>query len=66
MVAPGPVPPPDPWHRRYWGYYNRPYGGCGCLYTVLVVLLLWWLLSLLIPSLAIWDTAAMWLPVALG
>lgn len=18
-------------YRRYWGYYNRPYGGCGCL-----------------------------------
>jgi hypothetical protein len=23
-------PPPDPWHRRLWGRYNQPYGGCGC------------------------------------
>ncbi len=39
--------PSLPRHRRYWGYYNRPYGGCGCLYTILVLALLWILLRLI-------------------
>lgn len=39
------VPPRDPWHRRYWGYYSRPYTGCGCLYTIIVIVLIWALLS---------------------
>lgn len=34
-----------PIHRRYWGYYNRPYSGCGCLWSILLILLVWWLLS---------------------
>lgn len=50
-----PVPPPAPWYRRYWGYYNRPYTGCGCLYTLLIVVLLWFILSLFIPPLAFWT-----------
>ncbi|MDQ4076830.1 MAG: hypothetical protein M3220_11375 [Chloroflexota bacterium] len=32
---------PGPGYRRYWGRYNRPYTGCGCLYTVLIIALLW-------------------------
>lgn len=46
--------PGYPWYRRYWGYSNRPYGGCGCLWALLVFLLIWWLLAFLIPELAIW------------
>ncbi len=42
-------PPADPWHRRYWRTYNRPYSGCGCLYTLILLLLIWWLLSLWAP-----------------
>ena len=52
---PDPVDPARPWYNSYWGYYNRPYRGCGCLYTVLIFALLWFLLSLFIPALAIWD-----------
>ena len=48
-----------PPYRRYWTSYNRPYGGCGCLYTLFLVLLLWWIVSLFIPSLAIWS-AYLW------
>ena len=47
------VPPPNPWYRRYYGYYRRPYSGCGCLYSLLVVVLIWFLLSLFIEALAI-------------
>jgi hypothetical protein len=59
MVPPDPVPPGDPYgpgYRRYWGYYNRPFGGCGCLYSLLVLLLVLWLLSLFFPGLAFWGT----------
>lgn len=42
------------WHRRYWNYYNRPYSGCGCFYTLAMFILFWWLLSLFIPAIAIW------------
>jgi len=42
--------PARAWYGRYWGYYNRPRTGCGCLYT----LLLYWLLSLLFTPLAFW------------
>jgi hypothetical protein len=50
------VPPrrPVPWYRRYWGYYNRPYTGCGCLYTVFLILVAWFILSWFIPALVIW------------
>jgi hypothetical protein len=53
-MAPHPPPTPlpgdprgpaDPWHRRYWGYYNRPYGGCGCLYAIFLVLLVYFIMS---------------------
>ena len=46
-----PAPVYDPWYRRYWGYYNRPYTGCGCLYTVLLFLILLILFSLFVPAL---------------
>ena len=52
-----PDPVYDPWYRRYWGYYNRPYGGCGCLYTVLLFLILLVLLSLFVPAL---DPVRFW------
>ncbi len=48
------VPPRDPRYRRYWGYYNRPVSGCGCLYTLLLIVVVWWLVSLLFPAFAIW------------
>ncbi len=38
-------PPLDPWHRRYWGYYNRPYTGCGCLWTIVVIVIIWWIIA---------------------
>lgn len=46
------VQPPsrDPWYRSQWGRYNRPYGGCGCLYTLLILLLVWMLCGLLFPG----------------
>ncbi len=49
------VPPPrDPWHRRYWGYYNRPYSGFGCLWTFLLIILAWYVLSLFFRGLVFW------------
>lgn len=43
----GPNDPIDQraWHRRYWDTYNRPYPGCGCLWAIVVVLFIWWILS---------------------
>lgn len=41
-----PGAPPAPWYRTYWVYYNRPYGGCGCLYLFALLFLMYWLLSL--------------------
>lgn len=38
-------PPLDPWHRRYWRYYNRPFPGCGCLFTIIVILIIWWIIA---------------------
>lgn len=49
MAPPPPYPPDDYWYRRYWRYTNRPRPGCGCLYTLVVVLIAWWILSLLFP-----------------
>ncbi|MCC6167780.1 MAG: hypothetical protein IT329_11175 [Caldilineaceae bacterium] len=46
---------PDSWYRRGWVYSNRPYGGCGCLYTLVVVFLILIVLSYFIPSLAFWN-----------
>ncbi len=48
------VPPREPGYRRYYGYYNRPFGGCGCLYSILLFLLIYWLLSLILTPLAFW------------
>lgn len=48
------TPPGDPRYRRYWGYYNRPRPGCGCLYTLLLFLLFYWLLSFLWTPMAFW------------
>lgn len=43
----------QPWYGRYWGYYNRPRAGCGCLYTLLLIPLPCRLLSLLFTPLAL-------------
>lgn len=47
-------PMSNPSYRRYWGAYNRPFAGAGCLFTLLLFLLLWFLLSLLFDALVIW------------
>ena len=49
------VPPPrDPWYRRSWAYYNRPYPGFGCLYTVVLIFFIWLIVSLLFRPLWFW------------
>lgn len=51
------VPPSatgSPWYRRYWGYAGRPYAGCGCLYLLIVVVLIWGLLALLFAPLRVY------------
>lgn len=48
-------PPGVPSYRRYWGYYNRPYSGCGCLWLLIMILLVWWLLSLIYPPAGLWN-----------
>jgi hypothetical protein len=47
------IPPRDPYYRRYWTRYNRPYSGCGCLYTLLCSLV-YWLMSLFVPAIVFW------------
>ncbi|MDP9369781.1 MAG: hypothetical protein M3Q03_16175 [Chloroflexota bacterium] len=37
-----------------WGYYARPYPAFGCLYTILLIVLIWFLLSLFIDALVFW------------
>ena len=44
----------DRWYGRYWGYYNRPFAGAGCLATLILFLLIWFLLALFIDALMIW------------
>ena len=51
MVVPPAYPPEGPWYRRRWAYVNRPYGGCGCLYAIAVVLAIWLILSLFVDLL---------------
>jgi hypothetical protein len=54
MAVPPNDPRRDPAYRRYWGYSNRPFAGCGCLYALLLFVLVWWLLSFLFPPFAFW------------
>jgi len=44
-IGPPGGPPPDPWHRRYWGYYNRPFPGCGCLWVIIICIIIWWIIA---------------------
>lgn len=44
---PKPVTTEDQFHRRYWTYTNRPYGGCGCLWLLLIVVTIYFIVSLL-------------------
>lgn len=42
----GPPPEyPGGWYRRYYGYYDRPYAGCGCLWAIIIVLIIWWIIA---------------------
>jgi len=47
MAGPPPDYPPNypGGYRRYWGYYNRPYAGCGCLWTIIIILIIWWIIA---------------------
>lgn len=45
------LPPPGPRYRRYWEYYNRPLAGCGCLYSLFALVLIWFVLSWLFTPL---------------
>lgn len=38
-------------YQRYWERYNWPYTGCGFLWAAVLLLLIYWLLSWLFPSL---------------
>jgi hypothetical protein len=52
-LQPTAVPPKvlsDPHYRRFWRYYNRPYAGCGFLWTLLLLLLIWLVTSLFFPQ----------------
>ncbi|HEX7359046.1 MAG TPA: hypothetical protein VF283_01005 [Bryobacteraceae bacterium] len=40
-----PLTPRPRGHRRYWGYYNRPYPGCGCLWILIILFIIWWIAS---------------------
>ncbi len=57
MVTPprNPYPPGAPWYGRYRGYYSRQRAGCGCLSTLLAIVLLWMLVSLLLAPLPLWP-----------
>ena len=55
-----PPPPTGPWYtRRPWGYgyglygpyAGRPYAGCGCLYTIVLIIAVWFLVSLFVDAL---------------
>lgn len=53
-TPPSAVPPGearDARLRRYWRSYNRPYFGCGFLWTALLLMFVYWLLSWWFPSL---------------
>jgi hypothetical protein len=40
-----PVTPPRRGYRRYWDTYNRPYSGCGCLWIIIIVAFILWIIS---------------------
>ncbi|MBA2277718.1 MAG: hypothetical protein H0W06_08115 [Chloroflexia bacterium] len=42
---------PGPWHRRFWGFTDRPYGGFGCLFIVVMLVVLALVLSLNVDAL---------------
>ncbi|MBA3632896.1 MAG: hypothetical protein H0W58_08840 [Acidobacteria bacterium] len=45
------IPPVEPYHRRYWGYANRPYNGCGCLWMLVTFFIIYMLVSLIFAPL---------------
>lgn len=39
-----------PWYRRYWGYANRPFAGCGCvgavvLVIIIIIIIIFWIIG---------------------
>jgi hypothetical protein len=38
-----------PWYRRYWGYANRPFAGCGCVGAVvliiIIIIIIFWIIG---------------------
>ncbi len=45
------VPPQAPPRRGYWGFINRPYMGCGCLYPIVLFFVILLLVSLFVDAL---------------
>jgi hypothetical protein len=45
MLMAGGPPQRDPWHRRYWAYYDQPFPGCGCLWLIFICLIIWWIIA---------------------
>jgi hypothetical protein len=43
--------------RHYWRTYNRPFRGCSCLYTLILIVLIWFVGSFFCPSLAFWQAS---------
>jgi len=47
-----------PWHRICWRSVKQRFAGAGCLYTLVLSLLIWWLLALILPPFALWFPVA--------
>lgn len=48
-MSTNPANPPGPVGRpggNYWGYWDRPYSGCGCLWIIFIVIIVWWFIAL--------------------
>lgn len=46
-LTPGgdPVTPRPRFYRRYWDTYNRPYSGCRCLWIIIIIAFIIWIIS---------------------
>ena len=47
--APDTIRPISPWYRRYWGYANRPFAGCGCVggvaLAIIIIIVIFWIIG---------------------